>query len=335
MKYAYIVLVNVISLTLVPGCVPTQQDSWKAYKGGGSYSDIPFVSDGKCYVLFSSPNSGRGDIVRYDIGMAKSTTLVSTEWFDANAIAAKDGRAIYFEREKEGLTHIYGMRADGTHQRQVSSGAVNDSLQEVSDDGSKLIIRRSPSTQSGLERVTYAYLIDVAERGNASVKCGTSAMLSSDNRSVFFTPADDSKHIYSSDLSLRTRKKVTAGTYCYSVSRRNPWIAIARGKQAWLIDLATGDEKCLAEGHAIGFVGDDDHLLIMPHIPGKPIYALDSKTLSQIEFKITENAGCSLPRISSDGKCIAVRLNNNKQSRAGNVYVIDVADGKDMKIWPE
>lgn len=105
----------VLLFVSLSGCF--QQDSWRHYEGGGAYCDSPFVSDLSEYVLLSSPDCGRGDIMRYDFGTKETTALTSGDAFDANPMISADGKIIFFEREQKGMPHIHAIEVGNGKER--------------------------------------------------------------------------------------------------------------------------------------------------------------------------------------------------------------------------
>ena len=133
-------------LPLLTGCF-SGEDHWAHYEGGGMFdAGTPDMSPDGSAVVYSTPCSGRGDIVRVNRDGTKRMKLTGTEDYEAHPIYSPDGTRIAYVREHAGERHIWAMNADGTGQRQLTSGRVMDDLAGFSADGSRILFDRSLDT---------------------------------------------------------------------------------------------------------------------------------------------------------------------------------------------
>jgi Tol biopolymer transport system component len=150
-----------VLLAVISGCLPTGEDSWQHYSGGGFYpARTPCMSPDGTVIVFSSPCTGNGDIYQIRRDGSNRIRLTSHPAFETDPIFSPDGSTIAFTREVDHRRHIWLMDRDGAKQRQLTSGAVLDDVVSFSPDGSKLNFYRSPLSM-GMGRTITAHAADV------------------------------------------------------------------------------------------------------------------------------------------------------------------------------
>lgn len=169
-------------LPLLIGCIGNgdKEDSWSHYKAGGLFlAGTPSVSPDGSKIVFSSPRSGRGDIVRVNRDGSGRVTLAGSDDFEAVPVYSPDGTKIAYVREKQGDRHIWIMNSDGSRNLQLTFGRVLDDLVDFSPDGSGILFDRSvPTGGNGRSLKSYFMRVDgsglqprpagVVERGKTS-----------------------------------------------------------------------------------------------------------------------------------------------------------------------
>jgi Tol biopolymer transport system component len=137
---------------LGPGAlvVGNGEDSWAHYQGGGLFDPgTPTLSPDGTAIVYATPCSGRGDIVRVNRGGTGRVRLAGSEDYEAHPVFSPDGSRIAYVREHGGDRHIWVMNVDGTGHTQVTTGHVMDDLVGFSADGSQIFFDRSLHTGGG------------------------------------------------------------------------------------------------------------------------------------------------------------------------------------------
>ena len=87
-------------LVLCAGCLPSGEDSWGHYQGGGHYpARTPCMSPDGLVIVFSSPRTGSGDIYQIDRDGSQLVRLTNSPDFETDPLFSPDGTAIAFARE--------------------------------------------------------------------------------------------------------------------------------------------------------------------------------------------------------------------------------------------
>jgi Tol biopolymer transport system component len=117
--------------------------AWQCYEGGGEYQGTnPAFSHNGASVIYSTPATGHGDIYRYDRATKKNVRLTSDPEYDGSPSPSKDGKQIFFIREKENVGHFWVMDVDGSHQRQLTDGPRYDVVASFSKNGKTILLDR-------------------------------------------------------------------------------------------------------------------------------------------------------------------------------------------------
>jgi Tol biopolymer transport system component len=179
------------------------ENHWAHYAGGGMFdAGPPAMSPDGSTVIYATPCSGRGDIVRVNRDGTGRAILAGSDDFEAHPIYSLDGKKIIYVREHDGDRHIWIMNGDGTGQTPLTSGRVMDDLVGFSADGSKILFDRSLRT-GGRGRFPEPYSMRIdgqgLKRSTANpaglVKDG---MATPDGTRIYFT-----SHPYAHDLCVK------------------------------------------------------------------------------------------------------------------------------------
>lgn len=126
------------------------EDSWAHFEGGGIFDGgTPSMSPDGTTLVYSSPCSGRGDVVRVNRDGTGRVKLAGSDDYEAHPIYSPDGARIAYVREHAGDRHIWSMNSDGTGKTQLTFGGVLDDIGEFSPDGSRIHFDRSQQTGGG------------------------------------------------------------------------------------------------------------------------------------------------------------------------------------------
>ncbi len=113
-----------IFLVLIGGCTRDQGGRYDRYQYGGSYTGChPRLADNCRILLYSSPNSGRGDLQILNLETQQITNLTNSAEYEGDASYSNFGGRIVFVRELNSRGSIWTMNSDGTDQRQHSFDA--------------------------------------------------------------------------------------------------------------------------------------------------------------------------------------------------------------------
>ncbi|AMV40970.1 TolB family protein [Planctomyces sp. SH-PL62] len=134
------------------GCDPGV-DSWARFQETKQFDGgAPAVCAAMGTIVFSSPQSGHGDIYSWDeFGYHGLHRLTHDEQFESHPVCSPDGRWIVYSKEEAGYAHLWIMSSDGSGQRQLTSGKFFDYPKGFSGDcASVYFVRIYPS--SGMAR---------------------------------------------------------------------------------------------------------------------------------------------------------------------------------------
>ncbi len=230
------------------GCLPSGQDSWEHFQGGGHFSTgSPSVSADGSRIVYASPRSGHGDIYCVLRDGAAEARLTSDEHFESDPLYSPDGSTIAFLREQEGLAHIWLMNTDGTQQREFTKGRVIDQIGSFSPDGQWLIYGTgSPSGGMGL---VLEWVVRRLDQSGEVIPIGYGGCFSADGRAVYYCRSDQAEEIWRRELSASgSSRRIASGCAVQAspvgskllVTRRNPnqptdwswWLVDADGNDA-------------------------------------------------------------------------------------------------------
>jgi len=131
---------------LSAGCSPGK-DSWNEYANGGLYpQDPPNFSPDGLHIVFSSPRTGHGDIVRASYDGSNCARLTKTNDYEGRPIYSPTGKSIAYMRETSGYSHVWIMSENGLNQIQLTSGRVIDNLVGFSKDAQFVFFSREKPT---------------------------------------------------------------------------------------------------------------------------------------------------------------------------------------------
>lgn len=147
------------------GCRTRPEDSWAHYCGGGLYpSGAISASRDESYLVFSSPDTGHGDIYRVDRDGTHRVQLTDSPLHERHPLFSPDGSTIAFVREAQGCRHVWLMDVDGSNQRQLTHGDVLDDIESFTPDGGTVMVLRSSAVITGLGRAVEPIAVAVASQ---------------------------------------------------------------------------------------------------------------------------------------------------------------------------
>ncbi len=125
-----------------PDSSPVFSGRWVNYRCGASYigTKPEFSSDGSS-VVYSTPATGHGDLYQFDIRTKRNVRLTKDPDYEGYPVVSPTG-TILFVREKQGIGHLWGMDADGSNQKQLTDGPMDDSFASYSADGKSILFVR-------------------------------------------------------------------------------------------------------------------------------------------------------------------------------------------------
>jgi Tol biopolymer transport system component len=132
---------------LLTGCgyddeFPVSGGRWEKHRWGGSYIGAqPAFSPDGASVVYSTPATGHGDLYRYDRHTGKNTRLTVDPEYEGYPVFSPQGK-ILFVREKSQVGHLWVMDADGSHQKQLTAGPMDESDATYSRDGRSIAFCR-------------------------------------------------------------------------------------------------------------------------------------------------------------------------------------------------
>lgn len=240
------------------------EDSWAHYRDGGVFvTNSGAMSEDGSSIVYSSPRSGHGDIYSCTGDGAKHNRLTFSEAYESSPVFIPKSKKIAYVREENGQRHIWTMNEDGTSQRPLTFGNTLDDVEEVSRDGTQLLISRSSSVLAG-GKTPALFLLNITRLDEPPVLLGKSATLMSDQKAVAFSSTENPDTVklrrsdVSSDYSL-TRGRVTGsspdGGYVCVLREKTPgkW---ERDSEIWLVDAHTGAETQISTGHSPCFIDE-------------------------------------------------------------------------------
>ena len=309
------------------GCLPTGEDSWGHYQGGGHYpARSPSMSPDGSAIVFSSPRSGHGDIYQINRDGSQPVRLTDSSDFETDPVFTPDGTTIAFAREADGIRHIWLMNQDGSNQRQLTSGRVLDDPWMFTPDGSELFIWRSPLSL-GLGRTMTTYAVNLL---NGKVR-QLEALLpeySPDGRHVAYSEFSESngreeiwlmnadgtnKHFLVSGHSPRFSPD--GNTVLFSTEHTNP------GSLWRTIDIDGSNNRKLGRVEGPMFAPDGEHIVCLSPEWQREIWKLDLDG-SHRERLQAPTGYISFFRPCRDGFI----FNLVTDDRVGEIYVINTDD---------
>jgi Tol biopolymer transport system component len=135
------------ALLLLAGCssnpdFPVSGGRWERHRWGGSYVGAnPVSSPDGASIVYSTPATGHGDLYRFDRLTGNCSRLTDDSEYEGYPVCSPDGN-ILFVREKDNIGHLWVMAADGTHQKQLTDGPMDDSFASYSADGKSILFVR-------------------------------------------------------------------------------------------------------------------------------------------------------------------------------------------------
>jgi TolB protein len=129
-----------IVIFLLFGGLEAMTGRWAHYSGGGSYigSNPVFSPDGT-KIIFSSPNTGHGDIYEMDVDGSNRKRLTTAKDYEGEPFYSPNGSKICYVREQRGQGQIYTMDRDGKNQKQLTSGSAVFNACSFSPDNKQVV----------------------------------------------------------------------------------------------------------------------------------------------------------------------------------------------------
>lgn len=125
---------------------------YSQYARGGNYAGTnPHLSPDGGAIVFSTPNTGRGDIYTVNAATRERVRLTNSEDYEGEPSYSPDGKRIVYVREDaQALLHIWVMGADGKNQRQLTSGESDDSHPTFAGNGGIIFTRHDKKPEGGI-----------------------------------------------------------------------------------------------------------------------------------------------------------------------------------------
>jgi len=197
-----------------------------------------------------------------------------------------DDRTIVFESNREGMSHLYLMNADGTHQRPLTSGAMNDRHPIWTPDGKSILF---DSTDGVAQNI---FLITVADGARKQLTRGEglaeyAAMSPDGQRIAFYVYQDMTLNLWiaradgsdakplTRDLADARRKEPTMAWHAPAWSPDSQFLAYTGGdgKSIWLMRAdGTNPKKIIGDdetNHFPWFAADGRLAFITEYVPPK------------------------------------------------------------------
>ncbi len=117
---------------------------WDRYTDGGSFIGAsPDLSPKADVIVFSSPDTGHGDIYSFNIAQSALTRLTDDPNYEGDPEYSPDGKRLVFVREENDAGHLWIMTSDGTQQTQLTTGSGYDTSPTFSPDGTQVVFTRN------------------------------------------------------------------------------------------------------------------------------------------------------------------------------------------------
>jgi Tol biopolymer transport system component len=313
-------------LAAIAGCTGAGEDSWRHYVSGGHYpARTPSMSPDGAVIIFSSPQSGHGDIYRINADGSASVRLTADPSFETDPIFSPDGLTIAFAREADGCRHIWLMDRDGTNQRQLTSGSVLDDTASFTPDGAELLLNRSPvSIGMGMGRSVENIAVNL--RTKEVRKCEGFPEYSPDGKTIAEWRINDSDkryEIWIMDADGSNKRFLVAGhsprfspdgsTVLYSTDSY-----VDAGSNWKMIATDGSDDREIGRMADPVFSGDGEHIVCLSPSYQRELWKMDldganksrlSAPVGYIDVLRRCRAGVILKIVTDD--------------RVGDIYVID------------
>jgi TolB protein len=184
--FSALALILSIILFLSLGGLESVDGRWSHFSGGGSYigSNPTFSSDGT-KVIFSSPNTGHGDIYVMDIDGSNRKRLTTSKDYEGEPICSPDGSKICYIRKDryKGHSQIYIMDINGNNQKKLTTNLKYSSSCSFSPDSKQIVFNSDGK-------------ICLINSNGSDLRClnivGTNPTFSPDGKSIYYYTAKDS-----------------------------------------------------------------------------------------------------------------------------------------------
>ena len=187
-------------------------------------TDRPFtVSPDGTKIVYSSRETGHGDLYAIDVNGKNVKRLTSTADYEAAPCFSLDGKWILYCRETSKCGHIWRMKPDGSNATQLTFGSDYDTNPMFAGDGDQVWFQRTP-WGTGVGHYTI-YTMTAEGKDVRSPVSGDAkmedAVLCRQNNSIYYTQSNE---IWQRSTNSTTDHRLADGEDP-TVSPKGDWIA--------------------------------------------------------------------------------------------------------------
>lgn len=234
---------------------------WEHYMSGGILrTDSPSLSPDQEHYVLLNPTMNKGEIVLLSLKSDERQVLVATPDFEHCPLFIKDHQ-IVFAREQRGMRHLFTFDLKTKKERQVTQGKVVCRILDLSSNGELALIRETDlsvvRTSSSVKLISLVTGEVIKSNG-----LGDRALFLSDDRIV--TSDYSSKNIVVLNKALTVSRPVGDGALMIA-SDFHPSVILTRpadwtsqnNRNLWYLDVDSGVETHIGDGHTECFVSED------------------------------------------------------------------------------
>lgn len=285
-----------LSISLLAGCYG--EDHWSHYKGGGLFvAGGPSISPNGSAIIYSTPSSGYGDIVRISPDGTGLVKLTDSDDVEFQPIYSPDGTKIVYARENDGVRHLWIMDEDGANHRQLTYGNVLDDIVDFSLDGSQILFDRSPASR-GFGRFTEPYTIGI-----------------------------DGHHLQRRPAGVVARSTVsTDGNTCIT----SLYDDASKSRQIWVLDRNGANRRLLGKGSSPVYSRHGNMIFYLSEPYAQNLMSMN-KDGTLVGVIPTLQGYKTPPRISENGKVLVLGVFHGER-RTQDIVVLDAENYKIIKV---
>ncbi len=330
----FLLLISTFFLSKNSGCnspdffIAKKQNCWEHYNSGGIFlNNSGNTSPDGTSIIFSSPQTGHGDIWRFDLQEKVYQQLTATNDCDSYPLFSPNGSNIVFSRESRGYRHIYLLSMADMALIQLTSGDVIDTPLQFSFDGERILFLRQNyiGNYRGIQNgpVMCIFLSEAPnytpkEVGNYGVFCPNgdlvfSSLTVADGIGISSFEKEETESITSGKL-----EDVSPVSGKYICLTRNADVKSYFNRDIVVFDIDTKSEKKIAEGLSPRFMPDERGVVYFKHNPWS-LWYYDIENDKVLRIGIPSGY-MDAPQMCLDKSGVLIRVYDG--SRIGDIYHI-------------